>query len=113
MPNAYELSSEFMTIWRETLARSHDGQPYDYIGKHLKVRGAKLLYPPVQRPYPPLFFGGSSPEAHELAAAQLDTYLTWGEPPAAVAEKVADIRQRAAKHGRTAAIRHPPARHRA
>ncbi len=97
----YALSSEFLTIWRETLARSHEGGSFDHIGKHLKVRGAKLLYPPVQRPYPPLFFGGSSPEAHELAAAQLDTYLTWGEPPAAVAEKVADIRQRAATHGRT------------
>ena len=65
------------------------------------MQGAKLLYPPVQAPYPPLFFGGSSPEAHELAAAQLDTYLTWGEPPAAVAQKVADIRERAARHGRT------------
>ncbi len=97
----YALSSEFLTIWREALTRSHRGEPYDFIGKHLKVRGAKLLYPPVQRPYPPLFFGGSSPEAHELAAQQLDTYLTWGEPPAAVAEKVADIRARAAKYGRT------------
>jgi alkanesulfonate monooxygenase len=70
-------------------------------GKHLSVQGAKLLYPPVQAPYPPLFFGGSSLEAHELAAAQLDTYLTWGEPPAAVAQKVTDIRERAARHGRS------------
>lgn len=97
----YELSSEFLTIWREVLARSHSGAPLDLEGKHLKVKGAKLLYPPLQAPYPPLFFGGSSPEAHELAAAQLDTYLTWGEPPAAVAQKVADIRERAARHGRT------------
>jgi alkanesulfonate monooxygenase len=36
-----------------------------------------------------------------LAAEQVDTYLTWGEPPAAVAEKIADVRKRAAKHGRT------------
>jgi alkanesulfonate monooxygenase len=97
----YQLSSEFMTIWRETLARSHHGESFDFEGRHLRVKGAKLLYPPVQAPYPKLFFGGSSPEAHELAAQQLDTYLTWGEPPAAVAEKVADIRSRAAKHGRT------------
>ena len=97
----YELSSEFLQIWREVLARSHAGEPLDVQGKHLSVQGAKLLYPPVQAPYPPLFFGGSSPEAHELAAAQLDTYLTWGEPPAAVAQKVADIRERAARHGRT------------
>lgn len=97
----YAQAAEFMTIWREILARSHRGEALDFDGQHLKVEGAKLLYPPLQRPYPPLFFGGSSPEAHELAAEQLDTYLTWGEPPAAVAEKVADIRQRAARHGRT------------
>jgi alkanesulfonate monooxygenase len=97
----YEQSTEFLTIWRETLARSHNGEAFDFDGKHLSVKGAKLLYPPVNRPYPPIFFGGSSEEAHELAAQQLDTYLTWGEPPAAVAAKVADIRARAAKYGRT------------
>ena len=97
----YELSREFMTIYRETLCRSHDGAPFDFDGEHLKVQGAKLLYPPVQNPYPPMFFGGSSEEAHELCAEQLDTYLTWGEPPAAVAEKLADVRRRATRHGRT------------
>jgi alkanesulfonate monooxygenase len=48
-----------------------------------------------------VYFGGSSEAAHELAAEQVDTYLTWGEPPAEVAKKVADVRQRAARHGRT------------
>ncbi|MBC7995569.1 MAG: FMNH2-dependent alkanesulfonate monooxygenase [Rhizobacter sp.] len=97
----YEVSTEFMHIWRELITRSHANESFDYEGQQLTVQGGKLLYPPVQRPYPPTFFGGSSEAAHELAAAQLDTYLTWGEPPAAVATKVADIRQRAAKHGRT------------
>ena len=97
----YEQSSEFVHIWRELLARSHDGEALDFDGKHLRVKGSKVLYPPINRPYPPIFFGGSSEEAHELAAQQLDTYLTWGEPPAAVAAKVADIRQRAARYGRT------------
>jgi alkanesulfonate monooxygenase len=97
----YALSRDFLTIWRELLARSHEGDSFDFAGAHLQVRGGKVLYPPVNKPYPPVFFGGSSEEAHELAAEQLDTYLTWGEPPAAVAEKVADIRRRAAKYGRT------------
>jgi alkanesulfonate monooxygenase len=97
----YELSREFLTIWRETLTRSHAQEPFDFEGKHLRVKGAKVLYPPLQNPYPPVFFGGSSEEAHELCAQQLDTYLTWGEPPAAVAAKVADIRQRASRYGRT------------
>ncbi len=97
----YEQSAEFIRIWREILARSHAGESFDYEGKHLSVKGAKLLYPPVQQPYPPVYFGGSSPAAHELAAEQVDTYLTWGEPPEEVAKKVADVRARAAKHGRT------------
>lgn len=97
----YEESAEFIRIWREVIARSHEGASFDFDGKHLQVKGAKLLFPPVSKPYPPVFFGGSSEAAHDLAAEQTDTYLTWGEPPAAVAAKVADVRARAAKHGRT------------
>jgi alkanesulfonate monooxygenase len=97
----YEQSAEFIRIWREIIARSHEGQSFDYEGKHLSVKGAKLLYPPTQKPYPPVWFGGSSAAAHELAAEQVDTYLTWGEPPAEVAKKVADVRARAARKGRT------------
>jgi alkanesulfonate monooxygenase len=44
-----------------------------------------------------VYFGGSSPAAHDVAAEQVDAYLTWGEPPAEVAKKVADVRARAAK----------------
>lgn len=97
----YEQSAEFIRIWREILARSHEGQSLDYEGQHLQVKGAKLLFPPVQRPHPPVYFGGSSPAAHELAAEQVDAYLTWGEPPAEVARKIADVREKAARHGRT------------
>jgi alkanesulfonate monooxygenase len=97
----YEISSEFLRIWRAALAGEGGDAGFDFEGKHLKVKGAKTLFPAVQKPHPPLFFGGSSPAAHELAAEQVDVYLTWGEPPAAVAEKIADIRARAAKHGRT------------
>ena len=97
----YEQSAEFIRIWREILRRSHEGQSFDFEGRHLRVSGARLLYPPQQRPHPPVYFGGSSDAAHELAAEQVDTYLSWGEPPAEVARKVADVRARAARHGRT------------
>ena len=93
----YEASDEFLTIWRRLL----QGETVDFDGKHLKVQGAQNFFPPLQQPHPPLYFGGSSPAAHELAAKHVDAYLTWGEPPAAVAEKIADVRARAAKHGRT------------
>jgi alkanesulfonate monooxygenase len=97
----YAQSAEFIRIWREILARSHDGQGFDYEGEHLRVKGARLLYPPMQKPHPPVWFGGSSAAAHELAAEQVDAYLTWGEPPAEVAKKIADVRERAARKGRT------------
>lgn len=97
----YEQSAEFIRIWREILTRSHEGETFDYNGQHLQVKGAKLFFPPLQHPHPPVYFGGSSEAAHELAGEQVDTYLTWGEPPAEVAKKVADVKARAAKHGRT------------
>ncbi len=97
----YEITDEFLRVWRASLAGEGGDAGYDFDGKHIKVKGAKTLFPPVQKPYPPLYFGGSSEPAHELAAEQVDVYLTWGEPPAAVAEKIADIRARAAKRGRT------------
>jgi alkanesulfonate monooxygenase len=93
----YSVTDEFMKVWRGVL----QGETIDHAGRYLKTRGAKLIYPPVQKPYPPLYFGGSSPAAHDLAATHMDVYLTWGEPPAAVAEKIADIRVRAEARGRT------------
>jgi alkanesulfonate monooxygenase len=47
--------------------------------------------------WPDLYFGGSSDAAIEVAASQADVYLTWGEPPAAVAEKLGRVRARAAE----------------
>ncbi len=97
----YAITSDYLRIWRGILEASHDGGDFDFIGTQLKTKGGKSLYPPVQRPYPPLWFGGSSEAANELAAEQVDTYLTWGEPPAAVGAKIADMRRRAAARGRT------------
>ena len=76
------------------------GETVDFNGKHIHVRGAKLLFPPIQQPYPPLYFGGSSDVAQELAAEQVDLYLTWGEPPELVKEKIEQVRAKATAHGR-------------
>ncbi|MCB7515418.1 aliphatic sulfonate ABC transporter permease SsuC [Escherichia coli] len=51
----YEASAEFTQVWRRLLL----GETVDFNGKHIHVRGAKLLFPPIQQPYPPLYFGGS------------------------------------------------------
>ncbi len=97
----YEITAEFLQIWRSILERSHGGGSVEFAGKHLRSNGGRVMLPPLQKPHPPLYFGGSSPAAHALAAEQVDVYLTWGEPLSAVAEKIADIRRRAAEKGRT------------
>jgi alkanesulfonate monooxygenase len=97
----YEITDEFLKVYRDILEKSHAGGETNFEGKHLRSKSAKALFPPVQKPYPPLYIGGSSGPAHLLAAEQLDVYLTWGEPPAAVAEKIADVKSRAASAGRS------------
>jgi alkanesulfonate monooxygenase len=92
----YEAAAEYLQIWRDVLA----GKTVNFEGKYHRVVDARNYFPAVQQPHPPLYFGGSSPAAHALAAEHVDTYLSWGEPPAAVGEKIADVRQRAAAHGR-------------
>jgi alkanesulfonate monooxygenase len=93
----YVATSEFLQIFKRVLS----GETVDFEGRHISVRGAKILYPPVQRPHPPIYIGGSSDAGHDVAAREVDVYLSWGEPPRAVAAKIADVRERAAKLGRT------------
>jgi alkanesulfonate monooxygenase len=93
----YRLTDEFLTIWRRLLA----GDTVDFVGRHLKARGAKLFYPPVQAPHPPLYFGGSSPAGQQVAAHHVDYYLTWGERPADVAAKITEARAAAEAAGRS------------
>jgi alkanesulfonate monooxygenase len=92
----YAQAGEFLRIWRALLS----GETVDFDGKYYQVKGGRLDFLPVQRPYPPLYFGGSSDAGQELAAEQTDLYLTWGEPVGQVTEKIAAARARAAKRGR-------------
>ena len=61
------------------------GEPVDFAGEHYRIADARDRARPV---WPELYFGGSSAAAIEVAAAAADVYLTWGEPPAAVADKL-------------------------
>ncbi|QTH44320.1 FMNH2-dependent alkanesulfonate monooxygenase [Cohnella sp. LGH] len=93
----YDLTDEFLTIWRKAL----QGEEIDFAGEYIRIDGGKVLYPPVQQPYPPLYFGGSSDAGHKVAGRHVDVYLSWGEPPEQVAEKIAVVRELAAQQGRT------------
>ncbi|WP_225726107.1 MULTISPECIES: LLM class flavin-dependent oxidoreductase [unclassified Nocardia] len=91
----YERTGEFLEIVRGLWA----GDTVDLTGKHLRVEQAALAQ--VPDPVPQIYFGGSSPIAGTVAAKYSDVYLTWGEPPAQVAAKIAWIRELAAREGRS------------
>lgn len=92
----YEQTAEFLEIWHG-LAR---GETVNHEGKHYRIAEGKNFFPPHQTQIP-LYFGGSSPAALRVAAKHIDMYLTWGEAPAQVAQKIAEARALAAAEGRT------------
>jgi len=91
----YARTDEFLQVVRLLW----DGGTVNLAGEHLRVEDARLAR--VPDPLPEIYFGGSSPAAGEVAARHADVYLTWGEPPAAVVEKIAWIRTLAEKEGRS------------
>lgn len=92
----YVQAGEFLTIWRGLLS----GETVNFSGKYYRVDGGRLDILPVQKPVPPLYFGGSSDAGQDLAAEAVDKYLTWGEPVEMVAEKLQRAQARAAARGR-------------
>jgi alkanesulfonate monooxygenase len=80
----YAVTHEFLQVYSALLA----GETVNFKGRHIQIEDGRLLFPPVQQPRPPLYFGGSSESGIAVAAETVDKYLTWGEPPAQVKEKI-------------------------
>ncbi|WP_127088241.1 FMNH2-dependent alkanesulfonate monooxygenase [Aquabacter cavernae] len=93
----YAQAAEFLEIWERLVT----GETVTFDGKYYRIEGGRLDFTPVQKPRPPLYFGGSSEAGQHLAVDQTDLYLTWGEPPEGVAEKIAQVRRKAAARGRS------------
>jgi alkanesulfonate monooxygenase len=89
----YRRAGEFLHIVRALWT----GEPVDFTGEFFDIRGARIVPAPV---WPEVYLGGSSPAAIDVAASAADVYLTWGEPPGAVAEKLDRVRERAKATGR-------------
>jgi alkanesulfonate monooxygenase len=90
----YARCDEFLTVVRGAWG----DEPFDFEGKFYRTEGATVFASPD--PLPDIYFGGSSPAAAQVAAKRADVYLTWGEPPEQVGEKIAWVRKIAEEHGR-------------
>jgi alkanesulfonate monooxygenase len=93
----YRRTDEYLALLRRTWTEE---RPFDYKGEFYHVANAFSEIKPVQKPHIPLYFGGASEAAHAIGAKHCDVYMLWGEPLAAIRQRVAEVRAAGARVGR-------------
>ena len=94
----YARTDEYLDIVRQEWTSE---KPFDYEGKFYEVKGAFGAVKPFQKPYLPIYFGGSSDAAIPVAGKHADIYALWGETQVQVRETIARVRAAAAKWNRS------------
>ncbi len=83
----YQRTLEWMQVLRQLL----NGESLDFHGEFVDL----VLDPPrastVSGTCPPMYFGGFSPAAKDVAAAEADVFLTWPDTVASVASTVEEM----------------------
>jgi alkanesulfonate monooxygenase len=93
----YQRTREWMQALRILLAGEH----LDMDGEFVKMSLDPPRVATVDGRCPPLYFGGFSEDAKDVAAAEADVFLTWPDTVASVGATVAEMNERAARYGRT------------
>lgn len=92
----YQRSDEYLTVLKKAWTSE---TPFDHQGTFYRVEGGFSAIKPLQQPYIPISFGGSSAIAQDIAARQAGTWAFYGEPLAAVREQSTAIKTLAASYG--------------
>lgn len=90
----YARTDEYLTVLRQEWTAQ---EPFDHAGRFYNVRQGFSTIKPSNLP---VFFGGASEEALDVAGRHADVYAHWGETQAQVKELVARVRASAARYGR-------------
>jgi len=93
----YARTDEYVDILRQIWTSE---APIDYQGAFYRLKGSFAEVKPVQKPHVPIYFGGSSDAAIEVAGKHADIYALWGETHAQVRETIGKVRDSAERHGR-------------
>ncbi len=93
----YARTDDYITVLKKTWTGA---APFDHEGPYYRVKGAFAAVKPQQKPHIPVFFGGASDEAIEVAGRHAEVYALFGEPVDQAREQLAKVRAAAAKHGR-------------
>lgn len=90
----YARSDEYVGLLKQEWTAAG---PFDHDGRFYHVKGAFSAIKPDNLP---VFFGGASPEAIDVAGRHADVYALWGETHEQVREIVARVRASAARYNR-------------
>lgn len=93
----YRRTLEWMQVLRALL----DRERVEFRGEFVNLDIGPPRVATVSGRCPPFYFGGFSEAAKETAAQAADVFLTWPDTVSSVGATVADMRQRAARRGRT------------
>ena len=93
----YGRTLEVMEILRDLLG----GRPTERDGPAYRLQVDPPRLATVTGRCPPLYFGGLSEPARDVAAREADVYLMWPDTEDEVVALLDDMRARAATHGRT------------
>ncbi|MFC7618905.1 LLM class flavin-dependent oxidoreductase [Microlunatus sp. GCM10028923] len=99
----YDRTHEFLRLVRR-LWREDD---VTFRGEFFSVENSTVRpgpYPSERGPQPRLYFGGASPAAERVSAAEADVQLFWGEPLDGIAERIDRLRRLSTEVDRE----HPP-----
>lgn len=91
----YARTDEYLDILKQEWTAA---QPFDHKGRFYDVRQGFSAIKPDNLP---IFFGGSSPEAVEVAGRHADVYALWGETLDQVRDTLRQVSRSAARFGRT------------
>ncbi|HEV7817087.1 MAG TPA: LLM class flavin-dependent oxidoreductase [Janthinobacterium sp.] len=98
----YQRTSEYLDVVRKTW--TSEG-PFDHEGRFYRFKGQNAGIRPLRDNHLPIYFGGASDAAIDVAGKHADVYALWGEPLAQAADTIARVRASAARHGRADKIR--------
>jgi len=93
----YARTDEYVDILRKMWTSA---KPFDHAGRFYRFERGFSEVKSAQEPHIPIYFGGSSTAAIDVAGRHADIYALWGETRAQVRETIARVRASAARHGR-------------
>lgn len=94
----YERTGEYIRILKQAWTST---ERFSFAGSHYQFEDFVSDIFPAQSPRPQVSFGGSSPAAYGIGAAEADIFALWGEPLADTAEQIQTITDAALAAGRS------------